>query len=594
MMLIPKWVACAVMVVSSWTTSGKLRAQEEAASMGYKVEIKGIEDRGLRKELERISISKSLSDRPPRTRLQLRRRAQRDVPIFEQILRNQGFYAVSVRLALVEGEGRSVVRFDIEPGAPYHFRDIRLHSSDSEVELPEGVLPGLKSGEVAVAEKVLQANGVLLRHLQGRGHAFASVTSREVRVVHADRAVDVTFEVRPGPVFRFGDTAIYGLESVEESFIRRKIPWDRGAIFDIRALARARRRFTSADLFATIRVLHAEEPEEDLLPVRIELSERPHRSMSFGVGYGNDQGWRARAGWEHRNILKRGERLTLEAGVSEVGQENELTFRRPDVRRVDQNLTLSVKQSVEDTRAFRSNNVGTLARLDRSIRRNRIVSAGVGMRYASVKTFEDDQEFNLLYVPAGLSQDRSDDPLDPRSGTRLSLRLAPYWDTLNTETFFVKTGVSFSVYRLLSQRYQLDWAGRISAATALGASRSRIPADERYYAGGGGSVRGYRFQTVGPLEEGNPAGGRSQFLIGQELRWRWTESFGVAGFVDGGVVTEEAVFESGVDEMRWGTGLGIRYYTPVGPLRLDMAVPIDRRKDIDDAWQFYISLGQAF
>jgi translocation and assembly module TamA len=99
---------------------------------------------------------------------------------------------------------------------------------------------------------------------------------------------------------------------------------------------------------------------------------------------------------------------------------------------------------------------------------------------------------------------------------------------------------------------------------------------------------------VGPLEDGTPTGGRSQFLISQELRWRWTESFGLVGFVDGGVVTEEAFYDPTVDDLRWGTGLGTRYFTPVGPLRLDMAVPIDRRSGIDAPWQFYISLGQAF
>lgn len=582
-------------VLSCWGAAGQLPAQEESALIAYRVEIKGVENRRLRKELERISVSKSLADRPPRTEMQLRRRAGRDVPVFEQILKNQGFYNVSVRHSVKKSERRSVLRFDIEPGVPYRLREIQVHSSDPDVDIPSDALSGLVSGEVAVAEKILRANGALLRHLRTRGYARAGITSREVKVVHPDRAVDVIFEVEPGPIYRFGDTAVSGLESVEESFIRRKIPWEPGERFDVRELERARRRFSSADLFGSIQVYDAEEAaEEDRMPIRIDLSERKHRSMSFGAGYGNDQGWRAGAGWEHRNLLNRGERLTLEAEVSEVGHENELRFRRPDVRRVDQNLTLSIKQSVEDTRAYESKDVGTLARLDRSMRGNRIVSAGIGLRYASVETFEENREFNLLYFPLTFSRDRSDDPLDPRRGTRLALNLAPYWDSLNAETFFVKTGVSLSVYQALLRDAGLDWAGRVSLASALGASRSRIPADERYYAGGGGSVRGYGYQTVGPLEEGTPTGGRSRFLISQELRWRWTESFGIAGFVDGGVVTEEAVFNSAVDDLRWGTGLGIRYYTPVGPLRLDVAVPLNRRAEIDDSWQFYISLGQAF
>ncbi|MDA3875362.1 MAG: hypothetical protein PF795_15555, partial [Kiritimatiellae bacterium] len=343
-----KYVRSVLIAACIWSTAGYLCAEEATASVEYRVEIKGVENRRLRKELEQVSVSKSLTGRPPRSELQLRRRARRDVPVFEKVLKNEGFYDVSVSHTLKKKASRSILRFDVEPGVPYLLRDIRLNSSDPEVKMPSGSLLGLETGEVALAETILQANEVLLRHLRGRGHAFASVTSREVVVFHPDQAVDVTIEVRPGPVLRFGDTTISGLKSVDESFVRRKIPWEQGDVFDGRELTRAHRRFTSADLFGTIRVRPAEEAVEDLLPIRIELSERPHRSMSFGGGYESDQGWRVQAGWEHRNILNRGERLTLEAEVSEVGQENELTFRRPDVRRVDQNLTLSVKQSVED------------------------------------------------------------------------------------------------------------------------------------------------------------------------------------------------------------------------------------------------------
>jgi len=120
-----------------------------------------------------------------------------------------------------------------------------------------------------------------------------------------------------------------------------------------------------------------------------------------------------------------------------------------------------------------------------------------------------------------------------------------------------------------------------------------VPADERFYAGGGGSIRGYSYQSVGPLSGGDPVGGRSLLELSTELRLRLGERFGFVGFLDGGSAFG-AAFPDFDEELLWGTGLGFRYFTAVGPLRLDFAVPLDRRHGIDDAFQVYISLGQAF
>ncbi len=576
-----------------WLGAGTLRAEQKP--IRYRVRITGVEDRGLRRELRSVSVMQALSGRRPVSELQLRRRARRDPPLFEQVLRNHGFYQPKVETRIDMERRRPRVRYILDPGPAYRLRNVTLVSTDPSVHMPAAEDIGLQAGQVAVASRILAGNDDIIRVLRTQGHAFAQVTSREVVVLHQAQAVDVRYKVDPGPTYRFGETTFKGLKSVQEPFLRRKIPWQTGQPFDGRELARARRRLVSADLFGAVRLETGEAPEEgDLLPVSVELSERKHRSVTLGMGYANDEGWSVRAGWAHRNLLQRGERLSLDYGISEMGQGGELAFKRPDFGRVDQNLYLALQQEVEDTRAFRSEKLGALTRVDRLRGDNRIYGLGLGMRYSSVRDAEDRQAYNLVYIPVTIEQDRSDDPLDPRSGTRLTLGLAPYWDTLDTRIFFVKPRLSLSGYYPLSRRNELDWAGRITLAAILGESRKKIPADERYYAGGGGSIRGYPFQSVGPLEDRNPTGGRSLLLISQELRWRWSETMGIVGFVDGGAVTEEALFDPSVDDLRWGTGIGFRYYTPVGPLRLDVAVPINRRKGIDDPWQFYVSLGQAF
>ncbi len=582
-----------VLLLGILPSAASLRAEENP--IRYRVRISGIQDRTLRRELNNVSVMQALSDRPPVSELQLRRRAHRDPPLFKQVLRNRGFYQPTVETDIDLERRRPRVRFVVDTGPTYHLRNIVLLSSNPKVSMPTAAEIGLQTGLVAEASAILQSNDEIVRLLRTTGYALANVVSREVIVIHAENAVDVHFEVDPGETYRFGETKIKGLQRVQEPFIRRKLPWESGDPFDGRALARARRRLVAADLFGTVRLETADAPEKgDLLPIAVELQERNHRSITIGLGYGSDEGWRARTGWVNRNLLQRGERLSIDYAVSERGHAGELAFKRPDYRRVDQNLHLLLQQDVEDTRAFRTDKIGALARITRLHRNYRLYGLGLGLRYSSVEDAKDRQAYNILYVPLTMEQDRSDDPLDPRSGTRLNLGLAPYWDTLDTEIFFIKARLSFAGYYNLSRRNELDWAGKITVASILGESRKRIPADERYYAGGGGSIRGYRHQFVGPIENRTPTGGRSLFLISQELRWRWSQTMGLVAFIDGGAVTEEALFQKTVDELRWGTGLGYRYFTPVGPLRFDAAIPIKRRAGIDDPWQFYISLGQAF
>lgn len=575
--------------------TGRAEAGGREGPLRYRVRIRGVEDPSLLRDLEGVSVLKSLADRPPDTEIQLRRRARRDPPELKRVLRAHGYYAATVRTEYDMDRRRPRVVHHIDLGERYTIRHVQV-IAPPDIPVPSGSDLGLAPGEPASARRVLAAEESLRRHYSRRGHPFPTVARKDVWVVHAATAMDVEMEIDPGPELPFGRTGFSGVESVRESFLRGKIPWEEGDLFDRDALRVLRRRFAEADLFGGIRVEPAEEPGDDgTLPVEVEVTERPHRSILFGIGYTNDLGWRGRVGWTHRNLRGAGERLALSFELSEVGQEGEILFRRPDFKRVDQTLTLTARQSLEDTRAFRSEKAGALARIDRLLEGGRVISYGAGFTYSLVRARDERQEYGLVYFPVGMEQDRSDDPLDPRRGARLSIGAAPYHDVLEQDLFFVKSRISLTGYQNLSRRPDVDWAGRASAAVLAGEARNRVPADERYYGGGGGTVRGYAFQSVGPLDENNaPLGGRSLLLLSQELRWRMTETLGLVLFVDGGAVTEELWFDNAVDEIQWGGGLGFRYFTPVGPLRFDVAVPINRRGGVDDPWQFYISLGQAF
>jgi translocation and assembly module TamA len=219
--------------------------------------------------------------------------------------------------------------------------------------------------------------------------------------------------------------------------------------------------------------------------------------------------------------------------------------------------------------------------------------AGLGYKYSRVKQFGVEDEFSLISLPGRFTWDTSDDLLDPTRGGRLNLRLAPFFDTFKGSLGFVKGYGSYSRYLKISKKPFLVLAGRAALGSIWGEERDSIPADERWYAGGGGSVRGFAYQFAGPLFDGDPIGGRSLLELSFELRAKVTKKIGIVTFIDGGSAFK-AEFPDFKEDLRWGGGVGVRYYTPIGPVRLDVAVPLNPREDIDDPFQIYISIGQAF
>ena len=218
---------------------------------------------------------------------------------------------------------------------------------------------------------------------------------------------------------------------------------------------------------------------------------------------------------------------------------------------------------------------------------------GLAYRYASIEEQDEpDQTYGLLSVPAKLDWDFSNDLLDPTRGGRLHLMTAPTWDTLGVGRSFLKSRLDHSRYLPITDNLVLALRGALGSI--VGTGRDDLPADERFYAGGGGSVRGIAYQTAGELDDDDdPLGGASLIELSAELRYRFTENLGAVLFIDGGAAFDNA-YPDFDEPLRWGVGPGLRYFTPIGPLRLDIGVPLNARDGVDDAFQFYISIGQAF
>jgi translocation and assembly module TamA len=328
--------------------------------------------------------------------------------------------------------------------------------------------------------------------------------------------------------------------------------------------------------------------------VVFEVSERLHRTIGAGVGYRSDDGPFIRTFWEHRNILGAGERLRIEAETSQILQRLEAQLRKPDIFIPDLDLVGGGALRREETDAFDSLSVTGNVGVERRFSRRLTGTAGVAYRLAEVEDSDGSSTFGLFAIPLGMRYDASDDLLDPTRGFRIIAESAPMWDTLNPGTTFVKNRLTATRYFRAQNDPRLVLAFRGSAGAIVGAEIDDIPADVRFYAGGGGSIRGVPFQLAGPLDDDNdPTGGRSVFEGSAEVRYQLLGDVEGVLFLDGGSAFEDELPEVG-SAWQFGTGAGLRYLTPVGPIRVDVGVPVDRRDDIDDAWQLYISIGQAF
>ncbi|SMH58817.1 autotransporter assembly complex protein TamA [Azospirillum agricola] len=582
------------------------------ARIPYEVEITGVEDEGLRGALNDASSLVELKGDPPPSILGLERRADSDRDRLQAALRSAGYYDGRIDIRIDGAAQPARVAVAITPGPRYGFKTVRIEGAGGAplpVEASADGL-GLVAGEPALAQKVLDAEGTLLGRLGRDGYAFAKVADRQVVVDHSDRTMDVTYAIESGPRVRYGATRIEGLEDVDESLVRGRLGWAEGGVHDPATLDRARQDLAKLEVFDTVRVRLAEEPGPDgVTPVIVTVAERKRRFIGAGVNYSTQDGVGASAYWGHRNLFGGAERLRLGVEVGRVAggsggsssTSNDLpdlrfsvNFRKPDFLAVKQSLVIDFQVANDQPPAYSRVATELSAKLERQINDRLTVSYGVSGERGRVKTEDTTYQTAYVGVPLGVAWNGADDLLNPTKGERASLQVIP-WFPAGGDSRSPFTAIQFngSYYYDLAKDGRYVAAARLGVGSIIGASLSEISPDHRFYAGGGGSVRGYGFQKAGPRDRfDDPSGGRSLLELGAEVRVKVTETIGVVPFVDAGTVYDSA-YPDFSQPLRVGAGLGLRYYTDFGPLRVDVGVPLNPPKG-DPRWQLYLSLGQAF
>ncbi|WP_244577734.1 autotransporter assembly complex protein TamA [Hoeflea halophila] len=578
------------------------------------LEVAGADPDGeLRGELEAASQLVQSADSPVAGSIGLIQRANGD---FEQLvgaLYENARYAGEVRILLdgrrladlppdadLRRDGPVPVRILVEPGKQFRFGDVSIRDVNGQTYA--AAEQGLISGQLAKSTIILDAEQALVLELEKDGHPFAQVAGRDVVADHARGVLDVALTLEAGPVASFGQTAVEGAESVNSAFIARMAGVRQGEQYTPEELAAAAKRLRSLEVFSSVTVRGGERLAADgTVPVQVTVAERKHRYLGAGATYSSTDGGGLEAYWGHRNLFGRAEKLRIEGSVSRLGttgQAKDMTWRgamlfeKPGVLGPASKFTSKLEIEQENPDAYRRFSVEGAAGVSYELTPEQTVSAGVNVEYAKLTdSFNVDLKTITVALPLEYVRDTRDSKLNPTSGTRLALLVEPTHE-INAGATFVKLRAEASAYRALDADKRFVVAGRVAAGSIFGADLASIPANRRFYAGGGGSVRGYGYQDIGPVNAaGQPTGGLSLLEASGEVRVQVTENVGIVPFVDAGLVSASQSFSG--SQFKLGTGVGLRYGTPFGPLRIDVAVPLNKGP-LDPDYGIYAGIGQAF
>ena len=536
---------------------------------------------------------------------QIDRRSRADAELLAELLRSRGYYDAAVVPRIETAQAMIQVVLEAEPGRQYTFQSVELPGLDAAGEQAASLRQAfaVQPGEPVIAQDVIDAGTALQLALGEEGFATAEVGEQQIEIDHQSFTASLVLPVQPGPVARFGEISVSGQPPFSPSHIETIARFEPGDPFKRSEVNDLRRALIATGLVASADVRLVPSADRQVMNVDVRLEPAPMRTIAGELGYGTGEGVRAEASWQHRNLINPEGAVTFRgvAGTNEQLVSAEL--RRSNFRRRDQTLGLIALASNIDRDAYRAKTLqisGLIERQSNIIWRKKWTwSYGADLIATDERGIFDDptnketRTFLIAALPVSLRYDGSNDLLDPTTGFRLGGRLSPEISAHGGKFTYGRIQIDASAYRPVSDSVVV--AGRVRVGTILGAKASDIAPSRRFYSGGGGSVRGYGYQQLGPRDAfGDPIGGRGLAEFSLEARVRlkaFGGNFGVVPFIDGGTLTSNVTPDVG--NWQFGAGIGVRYHSSFGPIRLDVGTPLNPRSG-DARVAVVVSLGQAF
>ena len=538
---------------------------------------------------------------------QIRRRAQSDEELVERLLRIEGHYDAVVQTRFeADGEEKLAVIINVQAGPQYELDEIALPGLEMAVapdpqKFRESF--GLQPGDVINSDRIIDGRKRLDGAMAENGYPFAQTGEPALVIDHAERLGDLEITVTPGGKYSYGSIVMDRTDLFGPDHVQMIARFDPGDIYQASDIEDLRRALIATGLVSTVSIDPVVATNPEAVDIAVNVTPAPLRTIAGELGYGTGEGARAAVSWEHRNFFPPEGLIRMAGVLGTQEQSGSIAYRRSNYRRRDNILNGRAALSVVDRPAFKAQTFSVAANIERLsnliYQKRWSWSAGVEL----IASRETDvtgptgatgrDTFFIGSLPGLVTYDASDDLLDPTRGFRLSARVAPEASLQDGSFFYVRSQLDGSAYFPVSDTIVL--AGRARVGSIVGAGNNRIAPSRRLYSGGGGSVRGYGYQSIGPRDANNdPVGGRSLVEFSLEARVRtgfFDGNLGIVPFIDAGNVYTSSTPD--ISGMRYGAGLGVRYYSDFGPIRIDVATPINPQPG-DSPVAVYVSLGQAF
>ena len=560
----------------------------------YAVTIDGA-DNELNDWFKKLKLTDKTEKNPPQDLKDLDQELLTLENRLRQALAAKGYYEPDVRAALDSAAKPPILHYTIAPGKRSFIDGVRVDQKNGVLGAPNLGALDVQAGDPADADAI---NGDAARLLTdiGKNACLLSLSVTPVLQLKPDANANLVYRIDHGARADFGLVIIKGNDAVKDFVIRRNLAYEQGDCFEKDKLTQKQNNLFKSQLFSSVAVTAADTPDANgEVPITVNVAERVPRTARIGANYATDVGAGLTFGWEHRNFFGGAEKVNADAVLAQQEQSLKLTERVPWFRRDDQALTLTGGIKREDTDAYDALGFNLGAAVERKISDH--WTAGVGAAY-DLKQTDDErsgkESFSLVSVPLFAQYDSRDDTQDAKRGIFARGSVTPYQDTFDPGLQFIRTQVTGQTYLTNEKvKFKPTLALRANVGSIVGSSFRDLPSDLRFYAGGGGSVRGYSYQSLAPRFNGDPIGGGSLIELTTEARLRFTEEIGGVAFIDAGNAYSSSV-PSFNDKLYYGAGVGVRYYSAIGPIRADIAVPLNGKEIGEDGIAFYVSLGQAF
>lgn len=495
----------------------------------------------------------------------------------------------------------------VEPGPLYRFNEASIvnqapYTDDPRDQVPLPFDEGYAAGEEARSGVILRAERLAVEAWRQQGYALAEVTDRQVEAIHPDAAMDATITVDPGQRAVYGPVAVQGTERMDPAFVAYMAGLDPGQEYDPDDIEEANARLAALDVFRSVRLEEASQIAADgSLPSTLFVQERALRRIGAGGNFSTTDGFGLEAYWLHRNLFGRAERLRVEGRVSGIDSVDPddftyrfgLAFTKPGVYTPDTRLIAALNAEREVIDAYERTGVSGQFGFEHTFSPELTGRLFVAGRHAE---FSDavfgGRSFTSAGFEAAIIYDSRDIPSDARSGLYLEATAEPFYEFTRSSPGVVLTGEA-RAYQSLAEDDSIVLAARLKIGTLIGPSIADTAPDRLFLAGGGGSVRGYGYRTIGVTQPGGViTGGRSLLEGSAEVRARVTDTVGLVAFADIGHVGADSFLDFS-ENLKVGVGVGLRYLTPLGPIRLDVGLPLNPGAG-DPDFAVYIGIGQSF